>query len=168
MAAQEVLLQDDRTIQLDALLALSLLKNDDGPLEDGSDDNASAAESHDKSRKEVKNMRVREVYADETARSVIERYLEGVRAAWGSYVDSASGEERRIDGQAVSFLLLKSKRFDDICESDDRAKQEDMICPISHKIMRDPVKCSDGLTYERRSIEEWAKRSKTGVYHQPL
>jgi gas vesicle protein len=112
--------------------------------------------------------RVRDVYADETARSVIERYLEGVRAAWGSYIDSASGEERRIDGQAVSLLLLKSKCFDDICDSDDRAQQEVMICPISQKIMRDPVKCSDGLTYERRSIEEWAKRSKTGVYHQPL
>ena len=89
--------------------------------------------------------RVRDVYADETARSVIERYLEGVRAAWGSYIDSASGEERRIDGQAVSLLLLKSKCFDDICDSDDRAQQEVMICPISQKIMRDPVKCSDGL-----------------------
>ncbi len=112
--------------------------------------------------------RVRDVYADETARSVIERYLEGVRAAWGSYIDSVSGEERRIDGQAVSLLLLKIKCFDDICDSDDRAQQEVMICPISQKIMRDPVKCSDGLNYERRSIEEWAKRSKTGVYHQPL
>ncbi len=71
MSAQEVLLQDDCTIELDTLLALSMLKNDDGPLEDGSDDNGIAAKSHDKSRKEVKNMRVREVYADETARSVV-------------------------------------------------------------------------------------------------
>ena len=97
--------------------------------------------------------RVREIYADETARSVIQKYVEGLMAAWGSYIDSASGEERRIDGQAVSLLLLKSKCFDDICDSDDRAQQEVMICPISQKIMRDPVKCSDGLTDERRSIE---------------
>ena len=33
--AQEFLLQDDRTVELDALVALSSLKKDDAPLEDG-------------------------------------------------------------------------------------------------------------------------------------
>jgi hypothetical protein len=55
-AAQEFLLQDDRTIEHDTLVVLSLLKKDDAPLEDGPDDNSSAAEFHDKNRKEVKNI----------------------------------------------------------------------------------------------------------------
>lgn len=29
------------------------------------------------------------------------------------------------------------------------------LCPITHDIMKDPVKCSDGFTYERRAINEW-------------
>jgi len=32
--------------------------------------------------------------------------------------------------------------------------EEDLICPISQSIMQDPVKCSDGHTYERKYIEE--------------
>jgi hypothetical protein len=42
VTAQGFLLQDDRTIELDALVALSLLKKDDASLEDGSDDNGIA------------------------------------------------------------------------------------------------------------------------------
>ncbi|XP_077283056.1 WD repeat, SAM and U-box domain-containing protein 1-like [Arctopsyche grandis] len=29
------------------------------------------------------------------------------------------------------------------------------LCPITHDMMKDPVKCSDGFTYERRAINEW-------------
>jgi hypothetical protein len=31
----------------------------------------------------------------------------------------------------------------------------DMLCPITCEIMKDPVICSDGNTYERKAIERW-------------
>ena len=104
---------------------------------------------------------MRNIYNHDVSRAVIFKYLEALRQTWGSYIDSASGEERRIDGQAVSLLLLKSTSFFGICDSDDAAAQEDLICPISQKIMRDPVKCSDGHTYERKYIAKWAHEKGT-------
>ena len=35
-----------------------------------------------------------------------------------------------------------------------------MRCPISLELMRDPVMCADGHSYERSNIENWLKRSK--------
>ncbi|XP_023246958.1 WD repeat, SAM and U-box domain-containing protein 1-like [Copidosoma floridanum] len=32
---------------------------------------------------------------------------------------------------------------------------DDFLCPITHEIMREPVQCSDGFTYERAAINEW-------------
>ena len=32
------------------------------------------------------------------------------------------------------------------------------ICPISKKIMEDPVMTSDGYTFDRNSIEAWWKK----------
>jgi len=34
------------------------------------------------------------------------------------------------------------------------------LCPITHDIMRDPVVCADGHTYERSAIEHWLQRSR--------
>nr|CAD7398665.1 unnamed protein product [Timema cristinae] len=31
----------------------------------------------------------------------------------------------------------------------------EFLCPITHEIMRDPVVCTDGFTYERAAINEW-------------
>jgi hypothetical protein len=36
---------------------------------------------------------------------------------------------------------------------------DEYVCPISHTIMKDPVLCADGLTYDRLSIEEWMMKS---------
>ena len=33
----------------------------------------------------------------------------------------------------------------------------DLICPITHDRMEDPVICVDGNTYERSAIEKWFK-----------
>jgi hypothetical protein len=110
------------------------------------------AELHDKNRKEVKN-----IYNHDVSRAVILKYLESLRETWGHYIDSASGERRRVDGQAVSLLLLKSTCFHDICDSDGATTQEDLICPISRAFLQDPVECSDGHTYERNDIEKHFK-----------
>jgi len=38
---------------------------------------------------------------------------------------------------------------------------DDMLCPISHEIMQDPVMAMDGHTYERSRIEEWFRSHNT-------
>jgi hypothetical protein len=45
----------------------------------------------------------------------------------------------------------------------------EMQCPISSDIMRDPVMCADGHTYERVAITEWVKHKATSpLTNQPL
>src|SRR5437868_2157923 len=39
--------------------------------------------------------------------------------------------------------------------------EDDLVCPITQYIMRDPVMTSNGETYERDAIEEWLKHNKT-------
>jgi len=45
--------------------------------------------------------------------------------------------------------------------TDDDTTPVEMQCPISHEIMKDPVLCADGHTYERSCIEEWMKHNIT-------
>jgi hypothetical protein len=35
------------------------------------------------------------------------------------------------------------------------------LCPITHAVMRDPVMCADGHTYERSAIQQWLSAHKT-------
>lgn len=37
----------------------------------------------------------------------------------------------------------------------------ELLCPISGEIMEDPVKTSDGFTYDRKNIERWFHRNST-------
>lgn len=41
----------------------------------------------------------------------------------------------------------------------------DYLCPITHEIMREPVTCSDGYTYEKNAIGEWFM---SGKYTSPM
>ncbi|KAK2589010.1 hypothetical protein KPH14_001855 [Odynerus spinipes] len=41
----------------------------------------------------------------------------------------------------------------------------EFLCPITHEIMREPVQCSDGFTYERAAINEWFL---CGKYTSPM
>lgn len=41
----------------------------------------------------------------------------------------------------------------------------EFLCPITHEIMREPVTCSDGFTYEKNAIAEWFM---SGKYTSPL
>lgn len=36
----------------------------------------------------------------------------------------------------------------------------EFLCPITHEIMREPVTCSDGYTYEKNAISEWFMSGK--------
>ena len=62
---------------------------------------------------------------------------------------AASAPVERSDPAAA--LLRKSSHFVDALD--------DMRCPISMELMRDPVICADGQSYERVSIENWLKKS---------
>lgn len=37
---------------------------------------------------------------------------------------------------------------------------DEFLCPITHEIMREPVTCSDGFTYEKNAIAEWFMSGK--------
>lgn len=39
------------------------------------------------------------------------------------------------------------------------------LCPITHEIMREPVTCTDGYTYEKNAISEWFM---SGKYTSPM
>lgn len=41
----------------------------------------------------------------------------------------------------------------------------EFLCPITHEIMREPVMCSDGFTYEKKAIVEWFV---SGKYTSPM
>jgi len=36
-----------------------------------------------------------------------------------------------------------------------------LVCPITLEVMDDPVICSDGITYNRDSIEKWLETNST-------
>ncbi|XP_030764890.1 WD repeat, SAM and U-box domain-containing protein 1-like isoform X2 [Sitophilus oryzae] len=42
---------------------------------------------------------------------------------------------------------------------------DEFLCPITHEIMREPVTCSDGFTYEKNAIAEWFM---SGKYTSPM
>jgi len=55
----------------------------------------------------------------------------------------------------------------------DRIDEEDIpeqyICPITQEIMKDPVTCKDGSTYERSAIEDWIEKKGTSpLTREPL
>lgn len=41
----------------------------------------------------------------------------------------------------------------------------EFLCPITQEIMREPVICSDGFTYEKQAIVEWFM---SGKYTSPM
>ncbi|XP_076285183.1 WD repeat, SAM and U-box domain-containing protein 1 isoform X2 [Lasioglossum baleicum] len=48
---------------------------------------------------------------------------------------------------------------------DDTEIPHEFLCPITHEIMKEPVRCSDGFTYERAAINEWFL---CGKYTSPM
>ncbi len=65
--------------------------------------------------------------------------------------------ERERERESAFSIWASSQTVD----SDDATTQQDLICPISLNIIRDPVKCSDGHTYDRKFMEKWAQENET-------
>ena len=56
-----------------------------------------------------------------------------------------------------------------LSEESSRSLPSSFFCAISHSVMRDPVVCADGMTYERAYIESWLLQHDTSpLTNQPL
>jgi Leucine-rich repeat (LRR) protein len=121
------------------------------------DESGAAATSAESGRKP-------NILRDDVARGLIQNYLTELSKTVGHYVDSASGEERKVDGESIPLVLHSGKSFDATLSEHDAALQRSLTCPISHQIMQDPVKCSDGKTYERAAIENWFRIRGTSPF----
>ncbi|CAF3905867.1 unnamed protein product [Rotaria sp. Silwood1] len=52
---------------------------------------------------------------------------------------------------------------------DGEVNHEDLLCPITHEIYRDPVRATDGFVYERDAITRWILQKGTSPFtRQPL
>nr|XP_034178551.1 WD repeat, SAM and U-box domain-containing protein 1-like [Osmia lignaria]XP_034178553.1 WD repeat, SAM and U-box domain-containing protein 1-like [Osmia lignaria] len=62
---------------------------------------------------------------------------------------------------------LKREEDGNVIEThaDDTEVPHEFLCPITHEIMREPVQCSDGFTYEKAAINEWFL---CGKYTSPM
>ncbi|KYM78707.1 WD repeat, SAM and U-box domain-containing protein 1 [Atta colombica] len=78
--------------------------------------------------------------------------------------------ELEDDEEAMEILkkqLYWLKREDcNVMENIDESEiPHEFLCPITHEIMKEPVQCSDGFTYERAAINEWFL---CGKYTSPM
>ena len=73
-----------------------------------------------------------------------------------------------IDGNAARDGAHAAKRAR-LSEESSRSLPSSFFCAISHSVMRDPVVCADGMTYERAYIESWLLAHDTSpLTNQPL
>merc|ERR1719247_2694322 len=42
------------------------------------------------------------------------------------------------------------------------------LCPISQELMRDPVICCDGFSYEEENIKQWIEQERGGRVLSPM
>jgi alpha-tubulin suppressor-like RCC1 family protein len=59
------------------------------------------------------------------------------------------------DELAAKRTVVKSELTRRRCAEEVAKAQPDVVCPISHALMHDPVLAADGHSYERREIELW-------------
>ncbi|XP_053204626.1 WD repeat, SAM and U-box domain-containing protein 1-like isoform X2 [Panonychus citri] len=52
---------------------------------------------------------------------------------------------------------LRNPLWQHFANEDDISMPDELFCPITHELMKDPVVASDGYTYERTAITEWVE-----------
>ena len=89
-------------------------------------------------------------YRDSATRASIQRYLQRIgqqdtaqkdRLSVDSYINSASGEVRLVDGGSVALELLANQSFLDECNKCEDAVMKDLRCPISGGLLQNQVTC---------------------------
>ncbi|XP_076388519.1 uncharacterized protein LOC100881755 isoform X4 [Megachile rotundata] len=75
--------------------------------------------------------------------------------------------ENIIETFKSQLYWLKREEDGNVVEisADDTEIPHEFLCPITHEIMREPVRCSDGFTYEKAAINEWFL---CGKYTSPM
>ncbi|XP_034952445.1 WD repeat, SAM and U-box domain-containing protein 1-like [Chelonus insularis] len=63
------------------------------------------------------------------------------------------------------YWLKQEDNVNALNNIDDSEVPDEFLCPITHEIMREPVKCSDGFVYEKAAIDEWFL---CGKYTSPM
>jgi len=83
--------------------------------------------------------------------------LPGIWLAAGDHLIAA--EDQLIAAQKEAESLRKQLEMEQKAKEEvDRDIPESFLCPITHRVMRDPVLAFDGRSYEREAIEEYLKK----------
>lgn len=75
-------------------------------------------------------------------------------------------DDEKLRMLAQQLYWLKKARFVPAETMENEAVPHEFLCPVTHEVMREPVRCSDGFTYERAAITEWFLTS--GKYTSPI
>ena len=87
---------------------------------------------------------------------------EGNRAQGGGVQHARRAGARLEDDEArIQKQRKEIERLRKVIEERGTSKPADIVCPITHEPMVDPVSAADGQTYERRAIEEWFTSAAT-------
>merc|ERR1712129_286329 len=99
---------------------------------------------------------------DARHRKVIMMNIEALRNGDALYdPDACEDDENDDDDDAKEAVSSKVEREVNL--------HSRFLCPLRRTVMRDPVICADGVSYEREAIEEWLRENDTSpVGHEKL
>lgn len=75
-----------------------------------------------------------------------------IEAIWSKDVTVSKNKKRVRDGATLKQINKKKQKIEDIEKKDECIIPDEFKCPISLSIMKEPVICSDGHTYDKESI----------------
>jgi hypothetical protein len=84
----------------------------------------------------------------EDAKSAWNRYTDGKKSRPRATPNYAEGEEEEVEEEPPPRRQRREK-----------LPPMEFLCPINLALMRDPVVCQDGYTYERNAILDWKRRA---------
>ncbi|CAG9766318.1 unnamed protein product [Ceutorhynchus assimilis] len=103
-----------------------------------------------------------EINMTRIAQNVKNTGLDGARLMTLSENEVCSGLD--LDDQTAEIMMRELKWLKKVEVQIRKPTNIDIphefLCPITHEIMREPVKCSDGFTYEKSAIAEWFMSGK--------
>ncbi|KAJ0175364.1 hypothetical protein K1T71_009505 [Dendrolimus kikuchii] len=93
--------------------------------------------------------------------------LRGRGVCAGADADDAEADEKgrqtRADVRALLARELRWLRRGAPPASLAQAAPHALLCPLTHRVMREPTRAADGFTYERANIGEWLLAAEGAV-----